>query len=322
MITLTTAAVAAVLPLTNGMQQILSEVEHGVLDGKLGPVTSVGISLAAFCAAFSLIKNSSGFLKGSHFDWWGFVRPIVIFLIVCNFSTIVVGPLRRISNIYNVRLTKVVGESSDTFKSEFKKMCEEASWTTIIPQEDVTAAEGSGGNFFTKWIRGVGDKLTRMTFKINASVNLASGKIIAGIMFFLLNIYTSVFVIIARVYLVLMALIGPFTFAISILPSYHGGIKLWVERYIQYTLWEPLLSIAMYIMLQVMIAATFTAATDVGGVATVIFLMIAVFVIVKQVPTIASFIIESTGTAGLANQMAGTGMDAGKKTAMILKGGI
>jgi len=304
------------------MQNILSQVEHGVLDGKLGAVTSVGISLAAFCVAFSLIKNSSGFLKGSHFDWWGFVRPLLIFLVVCNFSTVVVGPLRRISNIYNVRLTKVVGESADTFRNEFKKMCEEASWTSIMPQEDVMAAEGDGGGKVARWLRGVGDKLTRMVFRINASVNLASGKIIAGVMFFLLNIYTSVFVIIARIYLVLMALIGPFTFAISILPSYHGGIKLWVERYIQYTLWEPLLSIAMYVMLQVMIAATFTAASDVGGVATVIFLMIAVFVIVRQVPTIASFIIESAGTAGLANQMAGTGMDAGKKAAMILRGGI
>jgi len=311
---------AIILPLSSGMQAILSEVEHGVLDGKMGAVTGVGVSLAAFCAAFSLIKLSSSFLRGSHFDWWQFVRPILIFLVVCNFSTVVVGPLRRISGIYNTRLTKVVGESSDTFKSEFKKMCEQAQWNSIIPENDVKESEGDGRGFLSKWIKGVGDRLTRITFKIQTSVNLTSGKILAGILFFLLNIYTSVFVIIARVYLIIMALIGPFTFAIAILPDFNGGIKLWVERYIQYTLWEPLLSISMYIMLQVMAAATFTAATDVGGVATVIFLIIAVFVIVKQVPTIASFIIESMGTASLAGEMAGSGMSLGRKAALIAKG--
>ena len=311
------------LPLasTGGMQYILSEVEHGVLSGKLGAVTSVGVSLAAFCTAIALIKLSSDFLKGTDFDWWQFVRPLLIFIIVCNFSTIVVGPLRQISSIYNTRLTKSVGESADTFKAEFKKMCEQAQWNTIMPQEDVVESESNGGNAISRWFKGIGDKITRMTFKLQANINLGAGKILAGIMFFLLDIYTSVFVIIARVYLIIMALIGPFTFAISILPSYPGGIKLWVERYIQYTLWEPLLSIAMYIMLQIMVTATFTAATDVGGVATVIFLMVAVFVIVKQVPTIASFIIESMGTAGLANEMAGTGMSAGKKAAMIVMGG-
>lgn len=311
------------LPLasTGGMQYILSEVEHGVLSGKLGAVTSVGVSLAAFCTAIALIKLSSDFLKGTHFDWWQFVRPLLIFIIVCNFSTIIVEPLRQISSIYNTRLTKSVGESADTFKAEFKKMCEQAQWNTIMPQEDVVESESNGGNAISRWFKGIGDKITRMTFKLQANINLGAGKILAGIMFFLLDIYTSVFVIIARVYLIIMALIGPFTFAISILPSYPGGIKLWVERYIQYTLWEPLLSIAMYIMLQIMVTATFTAATDVGGVATVIFLMVAVFVIVKQVPTIASFIIESMGTAGLANEMAGTGMSAGKKAAMIVMGG-
>ena len=314
--------IAMFLPLsTSGMQQILSEVERGVLGGKLGAVTGVGISLAAFCVAISLIKLSSEFLKGTHFDWWQFVRPLLIFIIVCNFSTVVVGPLRSISSIYNTRLTKVVGESADTFKAEFRKMCEQAQWDSIMPEEDVKSSEGDGKNAISRWIKGVGEKLTRVIFKIQTNINLGAGKILAGIMFFLLDIYTSVFVIIARVYLILMALIGPFTFAISILPSYPGGIKLWVERYIQYTLWEPLLSIAMYIMLQIMVTATFTAATDVGGVATVIFLMVAVFVIVKQVPTIASFIIESMGTAGLANEMAGTGMSAGKKAAMIVMGG-
>lgn len=316
-----TAMITTPLASTGGMQYILSQVEHGVLSGKLGAVTGVGVSLAAFCTAIALIKLSSDFLKGTHFDWWQFVRPLLIFVIVCNFSTVVVGPLRQISSIYNTRLTKSVGESADTFKAEFKKMCEQAQWNTIMPQEDVVESENTGGNAISRWFKGIGDKITRMTFKLQANINLGAGKILAGIMFFLLDIYTSVFVIIARVYLIIMALIGPFTFAISILPSYPGGIKLWVERYIQYTLWEPLLSIAMYIMLQIMVTATFTAATDVGGVATVIFLMVAVFVIVKQVPTIASFIIESMGTAGLANEMAGTGMSAGKKAAMIVMGG-
>jgi hypothetical protein len=136
-------------------------------------------------------------------------------------------------------------------------------------------------------------------------MNLGSAAILSGVMFFFLNMSLSVMVIIANLYLVIMALIGPFTFALSILTTYRGGIKLWVERYIQYTFWQPLLYTFMYIGTKIMLLGNQSASW--GGFWAWCFMCIAIFTVIKQVPAIASFIIESAGTEALANQLSGLG---------------
>ena len=139
-------------------------------------------------------------------------------------------------------------------------------------------------------------------------------------MFFLLNLFLSIMVIIANMYLVVMALIGPFTFAIAILTTYPGGIRLWVERYIQYTLWQPLLYTIMYIGTRILILGN--GSVTLGGFWTWCFMCVAIFTMIRQVPAIASFVIESAGTEALANQMSSLGgqmLQKASSAAMIVK---
>ena len=165
--------------------------------------------------------------------------------------------------------------------------------------------EGVLYNWFVRTAKKIGNKITKSFYGINESMNLGAATIISGILFFFMNMSVSVMIIIANIYLIMMALIGPFTFAISILTAYPGGIKLWVERYIQYTLWQPLLYMVMYLGTEVMVQGN-QAATW-GGFWAWCFMVIAIFTAIKQVPAFASFIIESAGTEALANQMSGLG---------------
>lgn len=287
------------------MESILSNIEHNVLSAKLGAVTSVGISLAAACVAISMIGIGSRFLKGIQFNWWEFVRPLVIFFVVCNFSTLALNPVRAISGVYNTKLAATVGTSVDQFKTIFKERAEEMCHEQFGQTEDTFTIDSEKDSGFMQWLKKLGNKITAALFGINEKINLGAAQIVSGIMFFFLNMLTSIMIIIANMYLIVMALIGPFTFAISILPAFPNGIKLWIERYIQYTLWQPLLYILMYLGTEILIQGN-QAATW-GGFWTWFFMCIAIFTMIKQVPGLASFIIESAGTEGLAREMSGVG---------------
>ena len=310
-----------ILPLAATMESMLNAVEKGVLSDKLGAVSSVAVSLAAACTAITLIGIGSKYLKGLQFDWWQFARPLLIFLLVCNFSTLVLGPIRGIAGVYNTRLAAAVGTSTESFKAVFREKAEAMCHQEFGRDDDVESYEvKEDDNWFVRTAKKIGNKITRSFFNINESMNLGAATIISGILFFFMNLSVSVMSIIARLYLIVMALIGPFTFAISILTAYPGGIKLWVERYIQYTLWQPLLYMVMYIGTEIMVQGNQTATW--GGFWAWCFMIVAIFTAIKQVPAFASFIIESAGTEALANQMSGIGgqvLQRASSAAMILR---
>lgn len=310
-----------ILPLAATMESMLNAVEKGVLSDKLGAVSSVAVSLAAACTAITLIGIGSKYLKGLQFDWWQFVRPLLIFLLVCNFSTLVLGPIRGIAGVYNTRLAAAVGTSTESFKAVFREKAEAMCHQEFGRDDDVESYEvKEDDNWFVRTAKKIGNKVTRSFFNINESMNLGAATVISGILFFFMNLSVSVMIIIARLYLIVMALIGPFTFAISILTAYPGGIKLWVERYIQYTLWQPLLYMVMYIGTEIMVQGNQTATW--GGFWAWCFMIVAIFTAIKQVPAFASFIIESAGTEALANQMSGIGgqvLQRASSAAMILR---
>lgn len=300
-----TLSATLTMVLAANMETLLHNIETNVITSKLGAVTSVGISLAAACVAFSMIGIGTQYLRGNHFDWMKFVRPLVIFFIVCNFSTFVLYPLKAVTGVYNTRLAESVGTSIDDFKTLFKEKAEEMCADEFGLDEDSLYEIGEEDGWLARNLKKIGNKIIGSYYRINEKMNFGAAQIVSGILFFLLNMYSSIMIIIANMYLVVMALIGPFTFALAILPSFPNGIKLWVERYIQYTLWQPLLYIIMYLGTEIMIQGN--QAVSWGGFWTWVFMCIAIFTMIKQVPGIASFVIESAGTENLANQMSGIG---------------
>ena len=309
-----------IMPAAASMESLLLGLERDVLADKLGAVTGVAVSLAAACTAISMIGIGAKFLRGKQFFWWQFVRPLLIFFLVCNFPTLVLGPVRGIAGVYNTRLAAAVGSSTAEFKTIFREKAVEMCRSEFGPgEEDTFETDGSDPGIL-RFLKKTGNRITRSFFSINEKMNLGAATVVSGIMFFLLNLFLSIMVIIANMYLVVMALIGPFTFAIAILTTYPGGIRLWVERYIQYTLWQPLLYTVMYIGTRILILGN--GSVTLGGFWTWCFMCVAIFTMIRQVPAIASFVIESAGTEALANQMSGLGgqmLQKASSAAMIVK---
>ena len=154
-----------ILLLTASMESLLRDLERGVLETKLSALTGVATSVAAACCAISLIGIGSQYLKGMQFDWWNFIRPILVFILVCNFSTLVLGPIRGIAGVYNVRMAEAVGASTEEFKALFREQAElmcHQEFGDDGNSETFEAKEDDGSAI--RFLKSVGNKLTKSFF--------------------------------------------------------------------------------------------------------------------------------------------------------------
>lgn len=312
MMTLTT--LLSLSAVGNGMTATLNEFRHTVLfgSGKLGAVTSVGISLAAFCVCIAMVGITRDYLSKSQFDWWQFIKPITIFLLVCNFGILVVRPLDAVCGVYNGRLSSAVGGSMGEFQRVFQEASETIARETDRMFEDkVEEVAMSDKSWIQKKVETVTLSVRKWVSKQMNGVKLSAASCVLGLVFIIFKIMCAVMVIMASLYLTVMALIGPFTFALSILPPYGNGIKLWIERYIQYSLWIPLTHICCYLctsLARIDLGVSFgtgnlSGVSNVGYCFTSILLLILSFKMVRQIPGVASYIIESGSHESLSRDM-------------------
>ncbi len=313
-------SIATILPMAASMESLLLDIEKNLLTSKLSILSETGVSLAAACTAISLIGTGSQYLKGHNFDWWKFFRPILIFFLVWNFSTLVLNPLRGMMGFFNTKLVEVVGGSVDEFKQTFKERAEEMCHEQFGSDDEVWSVDEANDNWLRRNLKSIGNYIMKGFYDINEKVNLGASQLVAGIFFFFINLWVSVMIIIAHIYLIFMALIGPTVFALAIINAFPKGLKLWVEKYIQYTLWQPILYIIMAIGTEILVQGNQTASW--GGFWTWLFMCISIFTVIRQTPALASFVIEGSGAESLANQMSGIGSQVLQKassTAMILR---
>lgn len=285
-----------------GMQGVLYAVEQSVTESLMDGFTQIGLSLGAACAMFSMISLFRSYLSGMrNFDWMNFFRPILLLALVGYFNVLVVTPLRAVTGVYNTRLVQTTGASVEEFKALYRQSAEALS--SLEPDTSDEEQDEASSGLLGKAGK-VADKVVKGLFGLGGKVKLGLGQILSGILFFLLNISLSIMMITSHMFLMILTLLGPVTFAIGIIPQFRQGIVLWIERFVQFTLWEPLLYLVMYIGTQILIHGN--ASHDWGGFWTWCFMCLSIFTMIRLVPSIASYIIEGPGNEGVAAQMSGS----------------
>lgn len=138
---------------------------------------------------------------------------------------------------------------------------------------------------------------------------------------------------------IILALIGPFVFAFSLFPTLEGNIGSWFARYINVYLYIPIANILGLVQTKLFIIQNQTAINALNsgtyqyGMEDLSFILVLGFSIIGwfQIPTIASWVIQSTGagsylgkvneTAAKGAQMTGKGAQAaGKKAPAAARG--
>ena len=98
-------------------------------------------------------------------------------------------------------------------------------------------------------------------------------------------------------YLTILTLLGPFAFALAIIPSFSHSIASWVARYVQVAFWIPVGQLVMYINVYLVnnLMDAFGQAYQLGQQWVIVAMSIVAILNISAVPKISAYIIESTG---------------------------
>lgn len=152
---------------------------------------------------------------------------------------------------------------------------------------------GNGFSYVGKGLAGTFKGIVVGTFDMVGTGLLS---LINGLLFLAMKILLMCQQIYCYVYLIILSLIGPFAFAIGIVPAFRSTIPGWIARYIQVASWIPIGFIILHINLEIMKFLTvFTSEYSIGGKYVVLVSGIVSVASVSAVPKIAAYIIDSTG---------------------------
>lgn len=315
------------------MQGIFSSV----VNSKISAFASLAAMIAGILAAFVFLKIAHDYMQGQGMTFWSIARPLLVLTCVCNFYTIVVSPVHYVCNIFTdgvmaqtefsaqQYITDFGKSSGKLLVNNFKKAIKDAEQAGKETLENpyFNIDEGVTGlrQFFqranptrgpvAKWLSATFSAFGKLAGEtvsgtVDALEFAGLETILSTVFFFLYKLVIFGQQVYAYVYLIILALLGPFAFAFAVLPSFGHGIQSWIARYIQIGLWVPVGQIVAFICYQIMSSCATTGANigNGGGWITACATLVAILAILS-VPKICSFIIDSTGTNGSAGQGAG-----------------
>lgn len=289
------------MPLT--IWDTMSSFMNKTVNSKMPTFANVAVILAATLCAFSVLKLAYDYIQGNtQTSYWSVLRPLVVLILVCQFNTIVLRPFTGLVNVFTREVAAGAGKVDMNYWKQMQKNNLDlvASKKKGINNEydkelrELSEDKSVVGKFFYKiklWFKKV------LMHILNCST-MTIGAIIGGLLMIIAKILLFVQQMLSALYLTILSVIGPFIFALAILPGFEGGIKSWISRYIQIALWIPVGYLIM--ALNMSLGTSFSqSAVAVGATMADEWLMIAneivVIVSIASVPKICQWFIESTG---------------------------
>lgn len=304
----------------------LDGLRGNIVAAKLGAFTALASLLAAILAACVLLKIAHDYMEGQGVTLWTLVRPLVLLCIVCNFNTFVATPVHGLCNIFTKSMTTKVDITFDQYKSmlgegmmkSFNHGWQKTQQAVDETLEDLNAKTPEAED--KSWIArkagrvmdvlgGVFCGLMNVKMSIENFVYLGLATMLISLLILLAKIVIFCQQVSCYIYLILMMLLGPFSFALAILPSFSNSISSWLAKYIQTCLWIPMGQLVLFINYQLM--NTFlTQADDAYGFGMqwiAVACSIVCIVNVLSVPKICNYVVDSTGVNGAHSQPASIG---------------
>ena len=313
-------------------------------------IYSLACAVACICAAFALIAWYNHMMNDpwGMFDLKGIIHILLPMVLVCNFSTFVLGPLDGMTSLVCNGLTASVKQDQGslqaklnnayssvenaikgyTMRGQFETMVESGSSSTSLDN----GASGNSNSVFESNVEtniDAGEKpgfFKRVWGSIKGAVQEAMGfpykaisTVLSWAMSCIVDCARFVLQILSGVYLIVLGLIGPFVCAFSIIPAFRGNIMTWLSRYIQISFWTPMCSLIDFINFKLkdnlldVFAGNGAVEQMVFPTVFLIFLDIATLSMIFSVPTLSSWVISGGGASGMAGQT----VTAAKKAARL-----
>lgn len=311
--------------------ETLEAMRRSLVNGKLSAFGSLAGVVAGLLCAVVLLKLAHDYLEGQGITLWQVLRPLVILVLCCNFNTFVAGPLHSMCNLVTRGISNQCSVSWKQYKTAMGNHLKvQLSSSAIKSQMEIDKGwnetkqnfasvgqpteSGEKKSFWTK----IGDAceaglktllswgnhggavlLNDLDFRISGVLAMA----VECLLLFFMKVVLLGQQISCYITLTILTLLGPFAFALAIVPGFSHNISSWIARYVQIALWIPIGQLVMYLNLQILGRITVMAQSyEIGSKYILIVALIVCIMQAAAVPQIATYIVESSGDSGAGSK--------------------
>lgn len=285
------------------MWSTLETIRHSVVNKDLGAVMDVAGLMACIAAGIAILKVVKIYMSGPNMDPWDFFKPLVLLMLVCNFETLVLGPVNGLCGIISRESADIFNMDPNRYVGQWAENMQEIERYTMVTtfkeyqDELIGIAEDRSmvGAFFSKLWLAI-KKMLMYTFSVKS---LTFGGIVGGVLFLIVKILLFAQQMLCCIFLIIHSLLGPYVLALSIIPGYESGFRTWIGRHLQLSMWIPMGYIIMALNLSLTDKITSLIVSG-GGILslewTMIVLQIVALVSVANVPKMVTWVIHTMGS--------------------------
>ncbi len=280
----------------------------------VGDMESVGMLL---CGLFALLYVGNmvwqSWCKGESINVYALFRPFAIGLVIINFTTFV-HVLDDVCGWMNKPTVALLESYAGENKNEMEKRLRK--YFDTMKDEDAQREGKKEGN--VKLNVKDADGL-EFVFKVKNSEDGSSSLPFVGeiadafkqtVMNALLGLLSVVAIVIAAGVLsiafvskLVLIYVGPFAFAMSLIPYFSNSISNWIGRYITVSLYAPCVNLTCFVMMKLYDNVTSSIGTGSEiGLGFFIMLSLASAASFFAIPSISNYVVDSVGAGGLTGE--------------------
>lgn len=309
--------------------ETMSDIREQIFLGDNSEVFSIFCSVAGLAAAIYLVKLTNDMTSGREVSPMDILRPFVLALLICNFGTFVLTPLEGVTTLVGKGVTACFDNEKDKTRHlaymqdvarQYEAYQKERTLSGRLEQYGEDAPDEQVEGFQMSSSQGkevdiensvMGEEKTSGWSKawdfMKAVVGGVFGMkvrtsemVITAVSSWIVTLVGFVLTGVSCIYLVILGLLGPLVFAISMVPNFHNSMLQWLARYIQISLWTPIVYIVQFANMKLTDACasaylgTVSSATNIPLLTFIVINLIAI-VAMFSVPSVAGWVIQSTG---------------------------
>ena len=280
------------------------------LKNNLQGALSLAIVLCSICCVMYFSKLAVMLLRGNEVTAWDALRPVVCLFAVCNFNSLVLGPIDFMFNKAIIEPSLSVLNTQSIVKRNLRNViiaADEAAFDdTASAIYDYKREDSDGVGFFQflqqrrERSNEIGNWILQLT-GVDHLVNIArigAIELCEAIFDFIFVLMKNIIFVLSEVQLAILAIIGPFVFAIDILPGL-SGIATWIARYIQISFWKVTVAIVALLQTSMVDFCLQSSSLQTRSIEFVCMtISLACIVALFSVEKISSYVVQSNGANG------------------------
>lgn len=329
--------------------EVMDRIKQSVFTGDHSSIYMLACGVACIAAMISLVWWYNKMLNDPYgrLDVSAVIKSCAVLLLTCNFYSFVLVPTDYLVGILTKGVTSMVDKDQSGLTGKvanlFQSVEDATRENTLQGQFGAEMAgmiadtdDGEGRSYGSsavmesqaeekvenadnnKWWDRVWTTLKEaasqfMEVRVKCSANLLSWVATS-----IVHIVRYILTIVSGVYQIILGLIGPFVFALALLPGFMGNIGTWFARYIQISFWVPMAAIIDFVNFKTKeIVVNMYCNADLSQqlwfpVAQLTMLDLATLVCLLAVPSLCAWIVSSSGASEVNSAIMSAAMKAAR----------